>query len=79
MNYELKEQSGLAFSQKKTNDKAPDFKGDFLLNGTKHTLSIWKRKTSKGDTMLGFAIQEAWGKPTQTIADVTIDNNDVPF
>ena len=52
---------GAAFLRDKTNDKQPDFVGNFTLHPDsdeekKYSLSLWKSRTKKGDPYLSISI-----------------------
>lgn len=58
MAYELRELQGNAFNNKhKKSDKAPDMRGEFLLNGVAHEIAIW-HKNGQGGPFIGFKISE---------------------
>ena len=43
---ERKDGSGALFANdKKGNERAPDWKGDIMINGTVHRISAWTRKS----------------------------------
>lgn len=47
---ERKDGSGALFSNdKKGNEKAPDWKGDIMINGTIHRISAWNRRSAYGE------------------------------
>ncbi len=57
MAYEMREGSGSLFpNDKGDNPKRPDYRGDFLLNGTVYEISGWSREGKKG-TWLSVKIQ----------------------
>ena len=58
MAYELRELQGNAFNNKhKKSDKAPDMRGEFLLNGVPHEIAIWHKNGQNGP-FIGFKISE---------------------
>jgi hypothetical protein len=71
MNYDLKELSGVIFNVAKKSEKAPDMKGDCLINGKKHTISIWKRSGAKGE-FFSFQIQPEWNPQTKDEQQQTV-------
>ena len=57
MAYEQKPNSGSVFpNDKKGNDKAPDLKGTFNINGKPYQIALWQRHGNKG-TFYSVAIQ----------------------
>ena len=47
---ERKDGSGALFANdKKGNERAPDWKGDIMINGTVHRISAWTRKSQYGE------------------------------
>ena len=47
---ERKDGSGALFANdKKGNERAPDWKGDIMINGTVHRISAWTRKSAYGE------------------------------
>lgn len=47
---ERKDGSGALFANdKKGNERAPDWKGDIMINGTVHRISAWNRKSQYGE------------------------------
>ena len=80
--FDLKNNVGYLFKNKYKNydnpeDKSPDYKGDFNVDGKVHRISLWKNKTKKGDIMLKFAVYEPQGgaKPTNE----ALSDDDLPF
>jgi len=50
MAFELREGSFALFeNDKRGNDKAPDMKGNGLLNGKEHEIAAWRKQGSKGE------------------------------
>jgi hypothetical protein len=59
MDYELKEGFGNSFKNDfKEKKEQPDFTGEGMYKGEPIRLALWKRKTKKGETYLGWAISE---------------------
>jgi len=58
MAFEPKDGMGSLFkNDKKGNDKAPDYRGDVMVDGKVYQLAGWKKLTSKGDGMLSLSIK----------------------
>jgi hypothetical protein len=58
MAFELRELQGNAFNNKhKKSDRAPDMRGEFLLNGVPHEIAIWHKNGQNGP-FIGFKISE---------------------
>jgi len=48
MAYELKDNTGNAFPNTKTNDNQPDFKGTVMVDGVKKEVAIWVKEGNNG-------------------------------
>lgn len=56
MAYEQRELSGSLFKNtKKDSDRAPDYRGDCLINGVSLWVSGWIKETRNGDKFLSIA------------------------
>lgn len=88
--YETKEDVVFFFPRAKDNPKAPLDTKPVLIDGKLKEQSIWINRredgsiksimvTTKEPYQRNNEVPTQSYKPTQTIADVTIDNNDVPF
>jgi len=80
MAYELREGCGNSFINSfKEKDTQPDFTGDGMYKGEVVRLALWKKKTAKGETFLGWAIspKEEKKKPTDYV--ITPTDEDIPF
>jgi len=63
MAYELRELQGNAFNNKhKKSDKAPDMRGELLVNGVPHEIAIW-HKSGQNGPFIGFKISEKQERP----------------
>lgn len=61
MAWEQREGSGSLFlNDKKGNERAPNYRGDILLDGVVYELAGWVKTTQKGDKFLSLA-----GKPKE--------------
>ena len=85
MAFEHKEGGATLFrNDKKGNDKAPDWRGDGLLNGKKVKLSGWVKDSSKGG-FISLKIEEDNYKPTvknverEPNRDDDFGSSDIPF
>ncbi len=83
MAYELKEGFGNSFVNRfKKKDNQPDFDGDGMYKGEVIKLVLWKKKTSKGETFLGWAIspKEVKEQPKDyPSGDFKNLDDDIPF
>lgn len=62
MNLTLDNNCGLAFLNDKgldRNEKAPTFKGEIEIEGTRYTASIWEKTTKTGKKMLSIRVEDA--------------------
>lgn len=83
MAYEHKEGGATLFrNDKKGNDKAPDWRGDGLLNGKKVKLAGWSKDSAKGG-FISLKIEEDNFKPNvQNVERKPVDDLDdgtIPF
>jgi hypothetical protein len=59
MAFELRELQGVAFkNDDKANEKQPDWRGEFLLDGRKMEWVAWEKEGKRG-TFLSFRLGEA--------------------
>mgnify|MGYP003592590304 FL=1 len=64
---EQKNGTGVAFDNKKSNEKQPDIKGNFLTpSGENLSLSIWIRTSEKGNKYYSISVQEPYEKKETT-------------
>ena len=64
---EQKNGTGVAFDNKKSNEKQPDIKGNFLTpSGENLSLSIWIRTSEKGNRYYSISVQEPYEKKDNT-------------
>lgn len=62
MNLTLDNNCGLAFLNDRglqRNEKAPTFKGEIEIEGTRYTASIWETTTKTGKKMLSIRVEDA--------------------
>lgn len=60
-----KDLSGYLFPNKKTNDRQPDFRGKFTINGKEYLLSGWSR-AKDGDNMITIQATDPATLPPKT-------------
>jgi hypothetical protein len=80
MPHEPTEGKGVLFPQRdKKHPKAPDLKGQIMINGEVVKLSAWTKKSQYGE-FFSLAVDNWMAKPAkQYPKDVTPDGGDVPF
>jgi hypothetical protein len=73
--------SGVLFkNDKKGNDNAPDYKGDFLIEGQEYWLSAWVKDGRAGKYMsLAVSPREPRKEETQNQKQNSKDLDDLPF
>lgn len=80
---ETKNNSGVAFkNDKKTNEKAPDYKGTVNVNGKDMEIAMWVKESQKGTKYFSVAFQEPFKKDTADATFVAKNNkqdDDLPF
>ena len=55
-----KDNSGVLFRYKKSNDRQPDFRGEAMVNGKKIEISGWNRTSDKGTEYVGLIFKEPY-------------------
>lgn len=63
---QLDENQGIAFTNKKTNNKQPDFKGEIQVCGKRLALAVWQRVSQNGNKFLSLMVEEPRKKPAET-------------
>jgi len=81
--------TGIFFKNaRKEQENHPDFKGAMNCEGKDFEISLWIKKTSKGDAMFTFTIKEPWvkgqsakpaEKPVVKASDMFDDHDDIAF
>lgn len=72
MAYELKQNEGSAFANKrKEKEGHPDYTGEFNVNGKLHWFDVWQNTTRNGEPYFKARLREKVAKPAdpQAIAD----------
>jgi uncharacterized protein (DUF736 family) len=65
---ETKNNSGAIFkNDKKTSEKAPDYKGKVNVNGKEMEISLWFKTSQKGTQYFSAAFQEPFKKENQVM------------
>ena len=81
MSYEVRDQSGTMFRNKrKERDSHPDWSGDGMVNGQLVWLNAWEKKDKNGNLFYSFSFKNKQAKeePRQQGANIGPDD-DIPF
>ena len=75
-----RDNSGVLFrSDKKENDRAPDYKGNITVGGQDYWLSAWIKECKSGKFMgLAVSPKEEY-QPKQAPKKASFDESDLPF
>lgn len=75
---ETKENTGAIFkNDKKTSDKAPDYKGKINVDGVDKAIALWVRDAKNGTKYFSVKIEEPYNKPAAPQAED--EDNGLPF
>jgi hypothetical protein len=77
---EKRDNSGVLFANdKKDNEKAPNYKGNMMVDGQEYWLSAWV-KEGKNGKFLGLAVSPRDAQPpaSKPVAK-NLDDSDIPF
>ena len=81
-NRTVRDNSGVLFrSDRKDNDRAPDYKGSIMVNGTDYWLSAWIKEGKSGKFMgLAVSPKDTQAQPVKQASKRVEDMDDsVPF
>ena len=81
MEYEKKNGQGVAFNNlKKTDEKQPDIKGNFLSpNGEEMEIAIWRRKSKAGNEFFSLSVQKPFVPHKQEAEDLPLAEEGKPL
>ena len=84
--YQHKEGAGSMLANNKTSDAQPDWRGDFMLNGTLYEIAGWAGSTQGGKARISLKVQpqrERQPAPRQDAAPQgrggDADRDEIPF
>ena len=77
---EKRNNSGVLFkNDKKENDRAPEYKGNIMVDGNEYWLSAWVKEGKSGKFM-GLAVSPKDGQPPASKPVVAnLKDDDIPF
>lgn len=78
MAYELKDGQGSLFkNDRKTEERHPDYKGSFKINGTEYDLAAWVKEGKKGK-FFSLSVKEKQERESPP-GNPSYDGSDIPF
>ena len=84
MSYEMEEKTGTLFkNENKTEDKHPNYKGSFKLDGKVMDIALWRREGKSGVPYLFVKVsdkKEKQAKPTDDgWGEPVVQEDEIPF
>ena len=84
--YQHKEGAGSMLANNKTSDAQPDWRGDFMLNGTLYEIAGWAGSTQGGKARISLKVQPQRERQPAPRQDATprgrggaVDEDAIPF
>ena len=77
MSYEMEEKTGTLFkNENKTEDKHPNYKGSFKLDGKVMDIALWRKEGKSGVPYLFVKVSDKKEKPANDSWDNSVANDD---
>lgn len=78
---ELKNNQGIAFTNKKTKDSQPDFKGGINVDGKNIQIAVWEKTAINGNKYLSIVVdtKEFSPKKEETKSSSAVLDDDIPW
>lgn len=76
MTYEQKDMTGVLFTNKKTKDTQPDFKGTIKVDGKEYEIAAWNKKSKAGNDFTSLVVSLPRPKG---LTNQPIENTGLPF
>lgn len=79
-----RDNAGALFHQKektkeKTNEKAPDYSGEALINGVPMKIAGWRKTSAKGTAYLSLSFQAGEGQRKPERVEEIVEDDPLPF